>query len=269
MDLQERARQIRLDTLKTIFKVGSGHPGGALSIAELLAVLYFDEMNIRPEEPGWADRDRFILSKGHASTALYAVLAERGYYPVEELATMRQYGSRLQGHPDMELTPGVDMSSGSLGQGLSIGSGMALAAKLQKKDWRVYVLLGDGECEEGQVWEAAMTAPRRQLDNLVAIVDVNGLQINGRTDNVSTLEPLEDKFRDFGWHVLSIDGHDIPSIRQAFRQSREHKGQPTAIIAHTVKGKGVSFMENSAAWHSGHPNEEQYRKALQELGGEA
>lgn len=267
--LKDTAHKIRLATLRSIHAVGTGHAGGALSIADLLAVLYFDEMRVRPEEPNWAERDRFILSKGHACASLYAALAERGYFPAEELLTLRQHGSRLQGHPDMKVTPGLDMSSGSLGQGLSIGNGMALAAKLRGIDYRVYVLLGDGELEEGQIWEAAMTARRYELDNVVAIVDANGLQINGGVEQVAGLTDIGARFASFGWNVLSIDGHDIAAIREAFAAARKTKGVPTVIVAHTVKGKGVSYMENQAKWHSGVPSDDEYETAVRELGGEA
>ncbi|EKX95645.1 Transketolase, thiamine diphosphate binding domain protein [Selenomonas sp. oral taxon 138 str. F0429] len=268
-ELKEAARRIRRATIQSIHAVGTGHAGGALSIADLLAVLYFDEMRVRPADPNWAERDRFVLSKGHACASLYAALAERGYFPAEELLTLRQYGSRLQGHPDMKVTPGLDMSSGSLGQGLSIGNGMALAAKLRRMDYRVYVLLGDGELEEGQIWEAAMTARRYALDNIVAIVDANGLQINGAVEEVAGLSDIGTRFAAFGWHVIDIDGHDLAAIRAAFAAARETAGVPTVIVAHTVKGKGISYMENQVKWHSGVPSEDEYRTALQELGGEA
>ncbi|WP_315003569.1 transketolase [uncultured Selenomonas sp.] len=268
-ELKEAARRIRRATIQSIHAVGTGHVGGALSIADLLAVLYFDEMRVRPADPNWAERDRFVLSKGHACASLYAALAERGYFPAEELLTLRQYGSRLQGHPDMKVTPGLDMSSGSLGQGLSIGNGMALAAKLRRMDYRVYVLLGDGELEEGQIWEAAMTARRYALDNIVAIVDANGLQINGTVEEVAGLSDIGARFAAFGWHVIDIDGHDLAAIRAAFAAARGTVGVPTVIVAHTVKGKGISYMENQAKWHSGVPSEDEYRTALQELGGEA
>ena len=261
------ARSIRLDTIETIQAVKSGHPGGALSIVELLTVLYFDELHVKPEEPDWAERDRFILSKGHACTSLYAALAEKGFFPKRELASLRQYQSILQGHPDMKVTPGVDMSSGSLGQGLSIANGMALAAKLQKKSYRVYVLLGDGEMEEGQVWEAAMAAAHYKLDNLTAIVDVNGLQINGTTDEVMRVAPLDEKFAAFGWHVITVDGHAIPEIQAAFETAKRCAGKPTVLLARTVKGKGISYMENQAKWHSGVPTDEEYQQAVRELGG--
>lgn len=268
-ELKEVARQIRRDTLEMVYAVKSGHPGGALSIAELLTVLYFAELQVRPENPEWEDRDRLILSKGHACTSLYAALAERGYFPKKQLFSLRQYQSILQGHPDMKVTPGVDMSSGSLGQGLSVGNGMALAARLQHKTYRVYVLLGDGELEEGQVWEAAMAAAHYGLGNLTAIVDVNGLQINGATDEVMRIEPLDEKFRSFGWQVVNIDGHDIEQIQKAFDAARECEEKPTVILAKTIKGKGVSFMENQAKWHSGVLTEAEYQQAMQELGGEA
>lgn len=265
--ITEAARKIRIDTIEMIHKVKSGHPGGALSIADMLAVLYFGEMKIDPENPQWADRDRLVLSKGHACTSLYAALAERGYFDKEELWTLRQYQSILQGHPDMKVTPGIDMSSGSLGQGLSVANGMALAAKLQKKSYRVYAILGDGELEEGQIWEAAMSAAHYQLDNLVAIVDINGLQINGTTDEVMSVQPIGGKFEMFGWKVLAVDGHDITALCQALRAAREIKNQPVLLAARTVKGKGVSFMEGQAKWHSGVLTEAQYQLAIAELGG--
>ncbi len=267
--LKKMAEKIRIDTIKTIHHVHSGHPGGALSMVELLTVLYFDELKVDIEHPDLKDRDRFILSKGHGCTSLYATLMEKGFFSKQQLFTMRQYQSILQGHPDMKVTPGVDMSSGSLGQGLSVGNGMALAARLQHKTYRVYVLLGDGELEEGQVWEAAMAAAHYGLGNLTAIVDVNGLQINGATDEVMRIEPLDEKFRSFGWQVVNIDGHDIEQIQKAFDAARECEEKPTVILAKTIKGKGVSFMENQAKWHSGVLTEAEYQQAMQELGGEA
>ena len=265
--IREAARLIRVDTIEMIHRVKSGHPGGALSIADLLAVLYFGEMKIDPKNPQWEDRDRMVLSKGHACTSLYAALAERGYFDKEELWTLRQYHSILQGHPDMKVTPGIDMSSGSLGQGLSVANGMALAAKLQKKSYRVYAVLGDGELEEGQIWEAAMSAAHYKLDNLTAIVDLNGLQINGSTEAVMSVEPVKGKFEMFGWKVLAVDGHDIEALCQALNTARDIKDQPVLLAAKTVKGKGVSFMEGQAKWHSGVLTEEQYQLAMEELGG--
>jgi transketolase len=267
IELEKIAKKIRIDTIKMIYKVKSGHPGGALSITDILAVLYFDEMHVDAKNPQLPDRDRFVLSKGHAATSLYAALAAKGYFAREELWTLRQYQSILQGHPDMKVTPGLDMSSGSLGQGLSIANGMALAAKLQKKEFRVYAILGDGELDEGQIWEAAMTAPQFRLDNIVAIIDKNGFQINGTTDEVMKVASIEDKFQAFGWNVLSIDGNDISAIKGAFQKAKNCKDKPTAIVAKTLKGKGVSYMEDRCEWHSGVPTEEQYQLAMQELGG--
>ncbi|WP_196592203.1 transketolase [Pectinatus frisingensis] len=267
-DLTEVSRRIRLDTIKAIYHVKTGHPGGALSIADILAVLYFNELNIDVQNPAWPDRDRFILSKGHGCTSLYAALAEKGFFQKEKLLTLRQYGSILQGHPDMKSTPGLDMSSGSLGQGLSIGNGMALAAKLQNKSYRVYVLLGDGELEEGQIWEAAMTASKYHLDNLIAIIDANGLQINGPTDEVMQVEPIDKKFSAFGWNTIVIDGNAIPQILTALKKVKRVKNKPSVIIAKTIKGKGISYMENNIKWHSGVPNPQEYKTALQELEGE-
>ena len=267
LELKDMAKQIRLDTIEAIYRVKSGHPGGALSMADILTVLYFDELNVNVKNPQWEDRDRFILSKGHGCTSLYATLAEKGFFPRETLWTLRQYKSMLQGHPDMHSTPGLDMSSGSLGQGLSIANGMALAAKLQDKTYRIYALLGDGELEEGQIWEAAMAASHYELDNLVAIIDVNGLQINGSTSDVMCIDPINGKFSMFGWNVVNIDGHNIEEIQNAFKKAKNHKGKPTVIVAKTVKGKGISYMENNVKWHSGILNEEEYQIAMHELGG--
>ncbi|MFQ7393659.1 MAG: transketolase, partial [Collinsella aerofaciens] len=244
----------------------SGHPGGSLGAADIMTYLYFEEMNIDPADPHKADRDRFVLSKGHAAPGLYSVLANRGYFPVEELETLRHIGSRLQGHPNMNDTPGIDMSTGSLGQGISAAVGMALAAKHWGDSYRVYTLLGDGECEEGQVWEAAMFAGNHALDNLVAVVDHNGLQIDGTIDEVNSAMPLADKFRAFKWHVIELaDGNDMTQIEAAFAEAREVTGVPVAIIAETVKGKGVSFMENQVGWHGKAPNDEQIAQAMAEL----
>ena len=264
-DLEKMAKQLRRHVIKMIATAGSGHPGGSLSAADIVTALYFKVMRHDSNDPQWLDRDRFVLSKGHAAPILYAALAECGYFPVEELATLRKLGSRLQGHTDRTLTPGVEMSAGSLGQGLSFGIGIALAGKLDKRDYHVYVLLGDGECEEGQVWEAAMFAPHFQMDNLTAIVDHNGLQLDGRCCDIMGIEPLADKWRAFNWHVIEIDGHDINQVLQALKKAREIKGKPTAIIAHTVKGKGVSFMENNVDFHGKAPNPEQTEQALKEL----
>jgi transketolase len=243
----------------------SGHPGGSLSAAEIVTTLFFHEMRIKPQEPRWADRDRFVLSKGHAAPVLYAALAEQGFFPKEELQGLRQTGHMLQGHPDMKKTPGVDMSTGSLGQGLSAANGMALAGKLDGKDYRVYALLGDGEMAEGQIWEAAMAAAHYKLDNVTAILDFNGLQIDGPTDSVMCSTPLAEKWRAFCWHVIEVDGHDIDALLAAFAEARQVKGRPSIIIAKTVKGKGVSFMENQAGWHGNAPSVEQGEQALKEL----
>ena len=264
-DLENTAKQLRRHVIKMIATAGSGHPGGSLSAADIVTALYFNIMRHDPENPQWSDRDRFVLSKGHAAPILYAALAECGYVPVEELATLRKLGSRLQGHTDRVLTPGVEMSAGSLGQGLSFGIGIALAGRLDKRDYHVYVLLGDGECEEGQIWEAAMLAPHFQVDKLTAVVDHNGIQLDGRCCDIMGLEPLVDKWRAFNWHVLEVDGHDIEQVLQALKKAGEIKGRPTAIIAHTVKGKGVSFMENNVAFHGKAPNAEQTEQALKEL----
>lgn len=265
--LSDAALKVRRHIVQMIAEAKSGHPGGSLSAVEIVTALYFNVMNIKPEEPRWEDRDRFVLSKGHAAPVLYSVLAERGYFPVEELPKLRKAGAMLQGHPDMKGTPGVDMSTGSLGQGLSAANGMALAARLDKKDYRVYALLGDGELEEGQVWEAAMTSAHYKLDNLTIFVDHNRLQIDGPVEDVMNPEPIGDKFRAFGWNVIAIDGHSFEQILNAIEEAKKVKGRPTAIIAETVKGKGVSFMENQAGWHGTAPNKEQLDNALLELGG--
>lgn len=265
LDLKRMANQIRQNIITMLVPAKSGHPGGSLSAADILSVLYFREMRVKPEEPHWEDRDRFVLAKGHAAPVLYAALAEKGFFPKEELLGLRQTGRMLQGHPDMRKVPGVDMSTGSLGQGLSAANGMALAGKLDKKDYRVYVLLGDGEMAEGQVWEAAMAAAHYKLDNVTAILDLNGLQIDGSTENVMNIEPIHDKWRAFGWHVISVDGHDIEALLAALAEAKATKGKPTILIANTIKGKGVSFMEDQADWHGSAPNAEQAEKALQEL----
>ena len=264
--LREKANNIRVGTVEAVYSASSGHPGGSLSIADILAYLYFKEMNIDPSDPEKADRDRFVLSKGHASPALYATLAERGYFDKSLLKTFRKYGSILQGHPDMKHIPGVDMSTGSLGQGVSAAGGMALAGKVSGKDYRVYTIVGDGESEEGQVWEAAMFAAHYKLDNLCLFVDFNGLQIDGPVADVIGPAPFEEKYRAFGWNVISIDGNDLDQIDAACTAAKQCKGKPTAIIARTVKGKGVSYMENSVGWHGTAPNEEQYHIALKDLG---
>ncbi len=267
--LTDKSGAIRRDIVKMLSEAKSGHPGGSLSSADIVTALYFHEMKVDPAKPDWPERDRFILSKGHAAPVLYAALAEKGYFPVEELATLRKMGSRLQGHPSMKHLPGVEMSTGSLGQGLSAANGMALAGKLDGRDYRVYVLLGDGEIQEGQVWEAAMAAGHYKLDNVVAIIDHNKLQIDGPVAEVMSPDPIGDKWRAFGWHVEEIDGHNFAEIIQALNKAREIKGKPTAIVANTVKGRGVSFMENQVGWHGNAPNAEQCTQALCELGGKA
>ncbi len=264
-DLQIKANNVRKGIVTAVHSAGAGHPGGSLSSADLMTFLYFEEMNIDPKEPKNPDRDRFVLSKGHCAPALYSVMAERGYFPVSELTTLRKLGSRLQGHPSMNYLPGIDMSSGSLGQGISAACGMALSAKLDNKDYRVYTLLGDGEIEEGQVWEAAMFAGFRKLDNLTVIVDNNGLQIDGPVDQVCSPYPIDKKFEAFNFHVITIDAHDFDQIRNALKEAKETKGMPTAIIMHSTKGKGVSFMENQVGWHGKAPNDEQYAQAMEDL----
>ena len=259
------AYKARKHAITGIYNAASGHPGGSLSIADIFAVLYFEKMNIDPQNPKDPDRDRFVLSKGHCAPVLYGILAERGYFPVEKCAELRKIYSNMQGHPDMKGIPGVDMSTGSLGQGISAANGMALAAKLDKKDYRVYTILGDGEIEEGQVWEAAMFAAHYKLDNLTAFVDNNGLQIDGDIAEVMNSYPIDDKFRAFNWHVINIDAHDYDQIRAAIEKAKTVKGKPTVIIAKSVKGKGVSFMENQAAWHGNAPKTEQYEQAIAEL----
>ena len=266
--LEEMANKVRRHIIEMIYGAGSGHPGGSLSATEVMVALYFKEMNIRADEPDWVDRDRFVLSKGHAAPTLYACLAESGYFPVEELETIRKIGSRLQGHPDMRKTPGVDASTGSEGQGLSMGIGMALAAKLDRKKCRIYVMLGDGENNCGQIWEAAMSASQFKIDNLVAIIDRNKLQLDGPTEKIMSLEPLGDKWKAFGWNVLEIEGHNFREILAAFKKARETKGHPTVIIANTIKGKGVSFMEGAVGFHGKAPDKEQYEQAMKELGVE-
>lgn len=264
-ELSIAACNVRIGAIEGVHCAKSGHPGGSLSAADIIAYLYFKEMNIRPEEPKWEERDRFVLSKGHIAPALYAALANRGYFPVEELKTLRKIGSRLQGHPDMKHIPGVDMSTGSLGQGISAACGMAKAGKLMGKNYRVYAVLGDGEIQEGQVWEASMFAGHNKLDNLCVVVDNNGLQIDGDVADVCSPYPIDEKFQAFGFHVINFDGHNFDEIEAAFAEARTIKGKPTAIIAKTVKGKGVSFMENKASWHGTAPNDEQYEIAMNEL----
>jgi transketolase len=264
-DLTAVAKRLRVYIIKMIAKANSGHPGGSLSAVEIVTALYWKVLRHKPSDPNWPDRDRFILSKGHAAPVLYAALAECGYFPIDELQTLRQLHSRLQGHADRTATPGVEMSSGSLGQGLSFGIGCALAARLDKKDYRTYVLLGDGECDEGQVWEAVIAAPHYKIDNLVAVVDHNGLQLSGCASEVMNLDPFPEKFASFGWHTIAVDGHDFKQLLFAFDEAKKIKGKPVAIIAKTVKGKGVSFMEGNIAFHGSAPNAQQTETALKEL----
>ena len=265
LELQKTANEVRKGIVTAVHGAKAGHPGGSLSAADIFTYLYFEEMNIDPKDPKKADRDRFVLSKGHTAPGLYSALANRGYFPVEDLPTLRHLGSYLQGHPCMQETPGVDMSSGSLGQGISAAVGMALAAKMDGKDYRTYTLLGDGEIQEGQVWEASMFAGHRKLDNLVVIVDNNGLQIDGKIDDVCSPYPIDKKFEAFNFHVINIDGNDFDQIDAAFKEAKATKGMPTAIICKTVKGKGVSFMENNAGWHGKAPNDEEYATAMADL----
>ena len=265
LELEKIANNIRKETISMIHNAKSGHPGGALSATEIFTYLYFEEMNVDPKDPKKADRDRFVLSKGHTAPGLYSTLAQKGFFPKEDLVTLRHTGSYLQGHPDMKHIPGVDMSSGSLGQGISAAVGMAIAGKLDNADYRVYTLLGDGEIQEGQVWEASMLAAHRKLDNLVVIVDNNNLQIDGEITEVNSPYPIDKKFEAFNFHVINIDGNDFDQIDAAFKEAKTVKGQPTAIIAKTVKGKGVSFMENQVGWHGKAPNDEEYKIAMEEL----
>ena len=265
LELAKVANEVRKGVLTAIHGAKSGHPGGSLSAADIFTYLYFEEMNIDPKDPKKADRDRFVLSKGHTAPGYYSTLAHRGFFPVEDLTTLRKVGSYLQGHPDMKHIPGVDMSSGSLGQGISAAVGMAISAKLSNDDYRVYTLLGDGEIQEGQVWEASMLAGHRKLDNLVVIVDNNNLQIDGKITDVNSPYPIDKKFEAFNFHVINIDGNDFDQIEAAFKEARKTKGMPTAIIAKTIKGKGVSFMEDQAGWHGKAPNDEQYAQAMEEL----
>ena len=267
-ELAEKARRIRINALKAIHAAKSGHPGGSLSSADILATLYFGELNIDPKNPKMADRDKFVLSKGHAVPALYAALGERGFYEVNEMMTLRQVGSKFQGHPNMNKVPGIEMSTGSLGQGFSAAVGMAIAGKIDKNPGRVYALTGDGELQEGIVWEAAMQAAHRKLDNLVAIVDLNGLQIDGKVSDVKCVCPVDEKFRSFGWNVISVDGHNFEELTTAFDEAKKCGEVPTAIIAHTHKGKGVSFMEDNAGWHGKAPSDEELAAAIKELGGD-
>lgn len=264
-ELKITANKVRQLIIEGVFNAKSGHPGGSLSAADIFTYLYFKELNVDPKNPKWADRDRFVLSKGHCCPGLYAALAIKGYFPEEEIKSLRHIGAMLQGHPDMKGTPGVDMSSGSLGQGVSAACGMALAAKMDNASYRVYAMLGDGECEEGQVWESAMFAAHHNLDNLCYIVDYNGLQIDGKVSEVAGLEPLDKKFESFGFEVIKICGHCFNQIEEAFEKAKSIKGKPTVIIAETVKGKGVSYMEDQVGWHGKAPNQEQYELALNEL----
>ena len=272
LELQKVANEVRKDIVTAVHAAKAGHPGGSLSAADVFTYLYFEEMNIDPKDPKKADRDRFVLSKGHTAPGYYSTLAHRGFFPVEDLTTLRKVGSYLQGHPDMKHIPGVDMSSGSLGQGISAAVGMAISAKLSDDDYRVYTLLGDGEIQEGQVWEASMLAGHRKLDNLVVIVDNNNMQIDGTLDEVCSPDPIDKKFEAFNFHVIQVaDGNDFAQLTEAFKEAKETKGMPTAIIAHTLKGKGVSYMEGQVGWHGKAPNDEEYAIAMEELGkaGEA
>ena len=264
-ELTKKAVEIRKGIIEAVYCAQSGHPGGSLSIADILTVLYFHEMKIKPEEPNWEDRDRLVLSKGHCSPALYSCLANKGYFPVEDLKTFRKIDSYLQGHPDRNKIPGVDMTTGSLGQGLSAANGMAIAGKMDKKDYRVYCILGDGEIEEGQIWEAAMTSNKYKLDNLCVIIDNNNLQIDGSIEEVMSSYPIDEKFKSFGFQIINIDGHNIQEIMDAFEVAKNVKNKPTCIIAKTIKGKGISFMENRVEWHGKAPTEEQYKIAMKEL----
>lgn len=267
-DLKDIAKQMRADIIEMLAAAGSGHPGGSLSACDILAVLYFDKMNINPNDVEWPDRDRLVLAKGHAAPALYAALAQRGFFPREDLITLRKSSSYLQGHPNMNTTPGVEMSTGSLGQGLSVANGMALAGRLDGRDYYVYCIMGDGEIQEGQVWEAAMSASHYGLDHVIAFVDHNHLQIDGNNDEVMTVNPIDEKFRAFGWNVMTIDGHDFQAISDAVDAAKANKGKPTLIVAETIKGKGVSFMENKLNWHGVAPTAEQAKEALAEINAE-
>lgn len=266
-ELQSYANKIRKGIIEAVYNANSGHPGGSLSIAEILAVLYFNQMNIDEKNPNAKGRDRLVLSKGHTSPALYSALALRGFFDISELKNFRKLNSKLQGHPDMKNIPGVDASTGSLGQGLSIANGMALSSKLDSEGIRVYCICGDGEIQEGQIWEAAMTAAHYKLDNLCVIIDNNNLQIDGKVSDVMSVYPIDEKFKSFGFETINVDGHNISELIAAFEKAKKVKGRPTAIIANTIKGKGVSFMENEAGWHGKAPNEEQYKIAIKELGG--
>ncbi len=266
-EIEKIAKNIRRGIIEAVYANKSGHPGGSLSVADIMSVLYFNEMNIDEKNPKWEERDRLVLSKGHCSPALYSTLANRGYFDIEKLKTFRSFDSELQGHPDMKKVPGVDMTSGSLGQGLSCANGMAIAGKMDNKNYRVYCILGDGEIEEGQIWEAAMTSAKYKLDNLCVIVDNNNLQIDGTIEEVMSSYPIDEKFKSFGFQVINIDGHNIQEIMDAFEVAKTVKNKPVCIIAKTIKGKGVSYMENQVSWHGSAPNEEQYRIAINELGG--
>lgn len=266
-ELELMAKNIRMDIIRAVHAAGSGHPGGSLSATDIVTALYFREMNIDPANPKMGQRDKFILSKGHAGPVQYAALAEKGFFPKEDLLTLRKLGSKLQGHPDMKKVPGVEMSTGSLGQGFSVSVGMAIANRLDDSQGRIYVLLGDGELQEGIVWEAAMSAAHYGLDNLTAIIDWNGLQIDGKNDDVISVSPVDEKFKSFGWNVICIDGHNFDEIIGAFNKARNTSGKPTVIVAKTIKGKGVSFMEDNAGWHGKAPSDEEAKKAVEELGG--
>ncbi len=264
-ELKEIAKKIRLGIIDAVYYGKSGHPGGSLSIADIMTVLYFDEMNIDSEKPDWEERDRLVLSKGHCSPALYSALAYRGFFPIEDLKTFRNINSYLQGHPDRKHIPGVDMTTGSLGQGLSAANGMAIAGKIENKNYRVYCILGDGELEEGQIWEAAMSANKYKLDNLCVIIDNNNLQIDGTIDEVMSSKPIDEKFRSFGFEIIKIDGHNLEEIKSAFEVARNIKNKPVCIIANTIKGKGVSYMENKPEWHGKAPNDEEYKQAVEDI----
>ena len=264
-ELKEIAKKIRLGIIDAVYYGKSGHPGGSLSIADIMTVLYFDEMNIDSEKPDWEERDRLVLSKGHCSPALYSALAYRGFFPIEDLKTFRNINSYLQGHPDRKHIPGVDMTTGSLGQGLSAANGMAIAGKLENKNYRVYCILGDGELEEGQIWESAMSATKYKLDNLCIIIDNNNLQIDGTIDEVMSPKPIDEKFRSFGFEIIKIDGHNLEEIKSAFEVARNIKNKPVCIIANTIKGKGVSYMENKPEWHGKAPNDEEYKQAVEDI----
>lgn len=266
-ELKQKAIEVRKGIIEAVYRGKSGHPGGSLSVADILTVLYFNQMNIDEKNPKWEDRDRLILSKGHCSPALYSCLANRGFFDAQKLETFRNIDSNLQGHPDINKVPGVDMTSGSLGQGLSVANGMAIAGKMNNKDYRVYCVVGDGEIEEGQIWEAAMTSNKYKLDNLCLIVDNNNLQIDGTIEEVMSSYPIDEKFKSFGFQIINVDGHNIQEIIDAFEVAKNVKGKPTCIIAKTIKGKGISFMENQVGWHGKAPNDDEYKIAMEELGG--